>query len=64
MRRVPRVDMLDAADDAAAGNVGVGSQMHKEAPADETMLIRGVRHDTALFLGNSPEYMGMSAANT
>ena len=56
--------MLDAADDAAAGNVGVGSEMHEKAPADEAMLIRGVRHDTALFLGNFPEYMARLAAIT
>jgi hypothetical protein len=41
--------MLDATDDAAAMNIGVGPQMHEEAPADEAVLIRSVRHVRPFF---------------
>jgi len=56
--------MLDTANDASAGDVGVGSQVHEEAAADEAMLIRCVRHDTALFLENLAEYTARPAAMT
>ena len=55
--------MLDAANDASAGDVGVGSQVHEETPADEAVLIRGVRHDTALFLGNLGRVYGQACCH-